>query len=111
MIDFYYWPTPNGWKVAIMLEECGLDYRLVPVNIGKGEQFMPEFLALSPNNRMPAPVPARRRLSSPGSCRKAASIVNRSGGRPSGVTARPARMPTLPLLPRPATVQPAQWQR
>ena len=56
MIDFYYWPTPNGWKVAIMLEECGLDYRLVPVNIGKGEQFAPEFLAISPNNRMPAIV-------------------------------------------------------
>jgi len=56
MIDFYYWPTPNGWKVAIMLEECGLDYRMIPVNIGRGEQFKPEFLAISPNNRMPAIV-------------------------------------------------------
>jgi GST-like protein len=56
MIDFYYWPTPNGWKVAIMLEECGLDYRMIPVNIGRGEQFTPEFLAISPNNRMPAIV-------------------------------------------------------
>jgi GSH-dependent disulfide-bond oxidoreductase len=56
MIDFYYWPTPNGWKVAIMLEECGLDYRVVPVNIGKGEQFRPEFLKISPNHRMPAIV-------------------------------------------------------
>jgi GST-like protein len=56
MIDFYYWPTPNGWKVAIMLEECGLEYRTVPVNIGKGDQFKPEFLAISPNNRMPAIV-------------------------------------------------------
>ncbi|WP_148863795.1 glutathione S-transferase family protein [Marinobacter fonticola] len=56
MIDFYYWPTPNGWKVAIMLEECGLDYRVIPVNIGRGEQFKPEFLAISPNNRMPAIV-------------------------------------------------------
>jgi GSH-dependent disulfide-bond oxidoreductase len=56
MIDFYYWPTPNGWKVAIMLEECGLDYRMVPVNISKGDQFAPEFLAISPNNRMPAIV-------------------------------------------------------
>ncbi len=54
MIDFYYWPTPNGWKVAIMLEECGLPYTMIPVNIGKGEQFTPEFLAISPNNRMPA---------------------------------------------------------
>ncbi len=54
MIDFYYWPTPNGWKVAIMLEECGLPYKLIPVDIGKGAQFAPEFLAISPNNRMPA---------------------------------------------------------
>lgn len=56
MIDFYYWPTPNGWKVSIMLEECGLSYRVVPVNIGRGDQFKPEFLAISPNNRMPAIV-------------------------------------------------------
>src|SRR5665647_1706842 len=56
MIDLYYWPTPNGWKISIMLEECGLPYRFVPVNIGKGEQFSPEFLAISPNNRMPAIV-------------------------------------------------------
>jgi GST-like protein len=56
MIDFYYWPTPNGWKISIMLEECGLPYRLVPVNIGKGDQFKPEFLAISPNARMPAIV-------------------------------------------------------
>ncbi|BES70201.1 glutathione S-transferase N-terminal domain-containing protein [Marinobacter nanhaiticus D15-8W] len=56
MIDFYYWPTPNGWKVSIMLEECGLDYRVIPVNIGRGDQFKPEFLAISPNNRMPAIV-------------------------------------------------------
>ena len=56
MIDFYYWPTPNGWKVAIMLEECGLEYRVIPINIGQGDQFKPEFLAISPNNRMPAIV-------------------------------------------------------
>ena len=56
MIDLYYWPTPNGWKISIMLEECGLPYRFVPVNIGKGDQFKPEFLAISPNNRMPAIV-------------------------------------------------------
>jgi GSH-dependent disulfide-bond oxidoreductase len=56
MIDFYYWPTPNGWKISIMLEECGLPYRVVPVNIGRGDQFKPEFLAISPNNRMPAIV-------------------------------------------------------
>ncbi|MFV8835566.1 glutathione S-transferase N-terminal domain-containing protein [Aquisalimonas sp.] len=56
MIDFYYWPTPNGWKIGMMLEECGLPYRMVPINIGRGEQFTPEFLAISPNNRMPAIV-------------------------------------------------------
>jgi GST-like protein len=56
MIDLHYWPTPNGHKVTLFLEEAGVDYRIVPVNIGKGEQFRPEFLAISPNNRMPAIV-------------------------------------------------------
>jgi len=56
MIDFYFWPTPNGHKITMFLEETGLDYRIRPVNIGKGEQFKPEFLAISPNNRMPAIV-------------------------------------------------------
>ncbi|XYH99032.1 glutathione S-transferase N-terminal domain-containing protein [Sorangium sp. So ce1128] len=56
MIDLYYWPTPNGWKISIMLEEAGLPYKLIPVNIGRGDQFKPEFLAISPNNRMPAIV-------------------------------------------------------
>ncbi len=56
MIDLYYAPTPNGWKISIMLEECGLDYNLKPVNIGAGEQFAPEFLKISPNNRIPAIV-------------------------------------------------------
>jgi GST-like protein len=55
-IDVHYWPTPNGWKITIMLEECGLPYRIVPVNIGKGDQFKPDFLAISPNNKMPAIV-------------------------------------------------------
>jgi len=56
MIDFYYWPTPNGWKVSIMLEETGLPYTLKPVDIGAGDQFKPAFLAISPNARMPAIV-------------------------------------------------------
>ena len=56
MIDLYYWPTPNGHKITIFLEETGLPYRIVPVNIGRGEQFKPDFLAISPNNRMPAIV-------------------------------------------------------
>jgi GST-like protein len=57
MIDLHYWPTPNGWTCSIMLEECGLPYRMVPVNIGRGEQFAPEFVALiNPHHRMPALV-------------------------------------------------------
>ncbi len=56
MIDLHYWPTPNGWKISIALEEIGLDYRVAYVNIGRGDQFEPEFLAISPNNRMPAIV-------------------------------------------------------
>ncbi|MEL6478065.1 MAG: glutathione S-transferase N-terminal domain-containing protein [Pseudomonadota bacterium] len=56
MIDFHYWPTPNAWKVGILLEELGLPYTPIPVNIGKGAQFTPDFLAISPNNRMPAIV-------------------------------------------------------
>ena len=55
-IELYYWPTPNGFKISIMLEECGLPYTLIPVNISKGEQFNPDFLKISPNNRMPAIV-------------------------------------------------------
>lgn len=54
MIDLYYWPTPNGHKITIFLEEAGLDYRIVPVNIGAGDQFKPDFLKIAPNNRMPA---------------------------------------------------------
>jgi GST-like protein len=56
MIDLYYWPTPNGWKVSIMLEECALEYRAHPVDIGQGDQFKQQFLRISPNNRMPAIV-------------------------------------------------------
>ena len=54
MIDLYYWPTPNGHKITLFLEEAGLEYRIQPVNIGAGDQFKPDFLRLSPNNRMPA---------------------------------------------------------
>jgi GSH-dependent disulfide-bond oxidoreductase len=56
MIDLHYWPTPNGHKVTLLLEEAGLDYTIKPVNIGAGDQFRPEFLAISPNNKMPAIV-------------------------------------------------------
>jgi GST-like protein len=56
MIDLHYWPTPNGHKITIFLEEAGVPYRLIPVNIGRGDQFKPDFLAIAPNNRMPAIV-------------------------------------------------------
>ena len=56
MIDLHYWPTPNGHKITMFLEESGLPYRIVPVHIGRGEQFKPDFLRISPNNRMPAIV-------------------------------------------------------
>ena len=56
MIDLYYAPTPNGWKITIMLEEAQMDYKVIPVNLGAGDQFKPEFLKISPNNRMPAIV-------------------------------------------------------
>jgi GSH-dependent disulfide-bond oxidoreductase len=56
MIDLYYWPTPNGHKITLFLEEAGLSYTVIPVNIGAGEQFQPEFLRIAPNNRMPAIV-------------------------------------------------------
>lgn len=66
-IELYYWPTPNGFKISIMLEECGLPYTMIPVNISKGEQFKPDFLKIAPNNRMPAIVdptgPGRRPIS------------------------------------------------
>jgi GSH-dependent disulfide-bond oxidoreductase len=56
MIDLYYWTTPNGHKISLFLEESGLPYRILPINIGKGEQFAPEFLKIAPNNRIPAIV-------------------------------------------------------
>ena len=56
MIDLYYWPTPNGHKITLFLEEAGLEYTIKPVNIGTGEQFQPDFLKIAPNNRMPAIV-------------------------------------------------------
>jgi GST-like protein len=56
MLDLYFWPTPNGKKVTILLEECGLEYKIVPLNIGRGDQFKPEFLKMNPNHRMPVLV-------------------------------------------------------
>ncbi|MBS0200648.1 MAG: glutathione S-transferase N-terminal domain-containing protein, partial [Proteobacteria bacterium] len=56
MIDLHYWPTPNGHKITLFLEEAGLEYRIIPVDIGKGAQFEPDYLRISPNNKMPAIV-------------------------------------------------------
>ena len=56
MIDVYFWMTPNGYKVTIALEELGIPYNVIPINIGKGDQFKPEFLKVSPNNKIPAMV-------------------------------------------------------
>jgi GST-like protein len=56
MIDVYSWATPNGHKIHIMLEELGLEYKAIPIDIGNGDQFTPEFLAISPNNKIPAIV-------------------------------------------------------
>jgi GST-like protein len=56
MIDLHYWPTPNGKKVTVLLEECGMPYKIVPVNIGRGDQFKKEFLEMNPNHRMPVMV-------------------------------------------------------
>ena len=61
MIDLYTWSTPNGRKASIMLEECGLPYEVHPIDIGKDHQFRPEFLAISPNNKIPAIVDRRER--------------------------------------------------
>jgi len=53
MLHLHFWPTPNGKKITIFLEEAGLEHRIVPCNIGRGDQFQPSFLALNPNHRMP----------------------------------------------------------
>lgn len=91
MIDLHYWPTPNGHKITIFLEETGTPYTIVPVNIGRGEQFRSEFLEISPNNRMPAIVdhaPWEGRVGLPG------SNGSGCGGDPSGASrAVPANGP------------------
>ena len=89
MIDFYYWPTPNGWKIAIALEEMDIPYTTHLVDIGKGDQFKPDFLKISPNNRMPrssitTALTARRSPSS-----KAAQSCNISRARPENSMVRP----------------------
>lgn len=90
-IDLHYWPTPNGWKVSIALEEMGLPYRLHLVDIGKGEQFAPAFLKISPNNRMPAIVDPEGPDGAPVSVFESGAILQylaRKTGRFHGATER-----------------------
>jgi GST-like protein len=90
-IDLYYWPTPNGWKITIALEEMGLPYRVHLVNIGAGEQFAPEFLAISPNNRIPAIVDPEGPDGAPVSIFESGAILQylaRKTGRFYGTTER-----------------------
>ncbi|SVB82885.1 uncharacterized protein METZ01_LOCUS235739, partial [marine metagenome] len=63
MIELYFFPSPNGLKIAIMLEECGLPYEVHPINIGRGEQFQPDYLAINPNNKIPTIVDRDREIS------------------------------------------------
>jgi len=81
-IDLYYWPTPNGWKITIMLEECSLPYTVIPVDISRGDQFKPQFLAISPNNRMPAIVDHDGPDGRPISIFESARFCNISAARP-----------------------------
>jgi GST-like protein len=83
LIDLYTWPTPNGHKIHIMLEETGLEYRVHPIDIGAGEQFKPDFLAISPNNKIPrwstSAVPAASRSRSPSRARCCSTSPPRPG--------------------------------
>src|SRR4029450_3550956 len=93
MIDLYYWPTPNGHKITIFLEEAGLPYEIIPVNIGRGDQFKPEFLAISPNTRMPAIVDPDGPDGQPISVFESGAILQYLGGKggkfyPQGPRAR-----------------------
>ena len=83
-LELYYWPTPNGWKVTIYLEETGLPYELKYVNIGCGEQFEPDFLQIAPNNRMPAVVDPEGPDGKPVSVFESAAILMYLGRRTGG---------------------------
>ncbi len=94
-IELYYWPTPNGWKITVMLEELGVPYHVNYVDIGKGDQFAPDFLKISPNNRMPAIVDPQGPGGEPISVFESGAILQylgRKHGRfyPSGERARVA---------------------
>jgi GST-like protein len=89
-IDLYYWPTPNGWKITIMLEECALPYATIPVNISQGDQFKPQFLAISPNNRIPAIVDHDGPGGKPISIFESGAILQSPWPRPEPVSKRSA---------------------
>jgi glutathione S-transferase len=90
-IELYFWPTPNGWKIAIALEEMRLRYVLRPVNIGKGEQFSPAFMAISPNNRMPAIVDPKGPGGKPISLFESGAILQYLGRKSGKFYPRPER--------------------
>ena len=100
MLDLHFWPTPNGKKVSILLEELGLDYNLVPCNIGRGDQFKPEFLKINPNHRMPVLVDHNPKGGgAPISIFESAAITTRSTAASS---AGSSRSPTQPQSIRPS---------
>jgi len=100
-IELYCWPTPNGWKISIMLEGCRLPYKVIPVNLAKGEQFKPEFLSISSNNRMPVMVdadgPGGRSISIRVGCNPAISGTQ-DGSFLSARRARPRRGRSVAVL-------------
>jgi len=96
MLDLYFAPTPNGWKITIMLEECGLEYRVKPVNLGKGDQFKPDFLKISPNNRMPALVDPRILEGLP-NCTTTACFVSEMIGK-AAISRKNRMSATAPLI-------------
>jgi hypothetical protein len=90
-IQVWTWPTPNGHKVHIMLEELGLPYEVVPINIGSGDQFKPEFLSLTPNHRIPAIVDPDGPEGGPFPCSRAAPSSSTSPRRPAAPCCRATR--------------------
>ena len=104
MIEVWTWPTPNGHKVHIALEELGLPYKVVPINIGKGDQFKPEFLAITPNHRIPAIVDPDGPHGKPIKLFKSAAILiylsEKTGGQAdSGRSGRSLRLPAVDDVP------------
>src|SRR5213080_3233975 len=85
MIDLYYWTTPNGHKITMFLEETGLKYKIFPVVIGKGDQFKPEFLAIAPNNRIPAIVDHEPRRTDKGTDKRMDKRTDKGGGKPISI--------------------------